>query len=123
MNHDDILRLTALNLADKSQQQIWLDALETLGNEAAEAINAGDFERAIVKLETANQVIVFPRQFPAFKNAVQQFGNLWSTLVEAEEIFNRFNELAANFAIAVDPTDELNNENTKDDEQQPQQPA
>lgn len=117
MNRDDILKITALNLADKSQQQIWMDALETLGNEAAEAINAGDLERANVKLDMADQIIVFPKQYPAFKNAVQRLGKLWPFLCEAEALFNRFNEIAANYTIAVDPAAELNNENTEDNEQ------
>jgi len=119
MNHDDILRIAALNLADKSQQQIWMDALETLGKEAVEAFNAGDFEKADTILDRIDLIATKPKKWLSeFKKRVERLAPLWPFLVEVDELFDRFNELAANFAIAVDPTDELNTiTNAKDDEQ------
>lgn len=118
MNNDDVRRVLALNLGDKSQRQIWTDALETLGKEAAKAIEFGDHNRANAILDKIDLILSDPKQFREFKKEVERLAPLWPFLVEVEELFTRFDELTAKFAIAVDPTDELNTiTNAKDDEQ------
>lgn len=116
MNRDDILKITALNLADKSQQQIFVDALEAMGREASEALQAGDFKRANMILDKTDE-IMNKSQYPALILAAGRLSNLWSRLIDADRQLARFNVLFKRFATAYDPTDELNKiDNTEDNE-------
>lgn len=117
MNREDIAKLVELDLFNKPQQQIFVDALEAIGREASEALGAGNFERANAILDKADE-IMNKSQYSALILAVGRLSVLWSRLIDAERQFAHFNVLSERFATAYDPTNELNKiANTKDNEQ------